>query len=276
MSAAALLEMLRESEPGDQPATRHRAISTPVAQARVAMPARVDGGLAVRLEGVAKSFGERAVLHAVDLEIPPGQFVAIVGRSGGGKSTLLRLLAGLDRPSGGTLALDGAPVAGLPAGARMLFQDARLVPWQRVLGNVGIARGPDWQTRAAAVLADVGLADRAGEWPAVLSGGQRQRVALARALVSRPRLLLLDEPFGALDALTRREMHELLDRIWARERFTTVLITHDVAEAAFLADRVLVLREGRLVLDEAVPVPRPRELGQRGLIELERRVLAAV
>lgn len=271
-----MLGVLREPEAGDQPVPRQRAASAPSAQARAAVPARVDGGLAVRLEEVAKSFGERAVLHAVDLEIPPGQFVAIVGRSGGGKSTLLRLLAGLDRPSDGTLTLDGAPVAGLPAGARMLFQDARLVPWQRVLGNVGIARGPDWQARAAAVLADVGLADRTGEWPAVLSGGQRQRVALARALVSRPRLLLLDEPFGALDALTRREMHELLDRIWARERFTTVLITHDVAEAAFLADRVLVLREGRFVLDEAVPVPRPRELGQRGLIELERRVLAAV
>jgi sulfonate transport system ATP-binding protein len=130
--------------------------------------------------------------------------------------------------------------------------------------------------RAQDTLADVGLADRAGEWPAVLSGGQRQRVSLARALVSRPRLLLLDEPFGALDALTRRDMHELLCRIWMRDGFTTVLITHDVAEAVMLADRVLVLREGRFVLDVEVEAPRPRELGERRLVELERRVLAAV
>ena len=144
----------------------------------------------------------------------------------------------------------------------MLFQDARLLPWQRVIDNVGIARGPDWRRRAEAVLADVGLGDRAGDWPAVLSGGQRQRVALARALVSRPRLLLLDEPFGALDALTRMEMHDLLARIWARERFTTVLITHDVVEAVTLADRVLVLKDGRFALDLPVEARRPRAAGR--------------
>ena len=158
----------------------------------------------------------------------------------------------------------------------MLFQDARLIPWQRVLENVGIAREPGWRERARAALADVGLEDRAGDWPAVLSGGQRQRVALARALVSRPRLLLLDEPFGALDALTRREMHELLARIWQRDGFTTVLITHDVTEALTLAGRVLVLREGRSVLDRRVPGPRPHDPGDPRLVELEKRILAAV
>jgi sulfonate transport system ATP-binding protein len=158
----------------------------------------------------------------------------------------------------------------------MLFQDARLLPWQRVVGNVGIARDRGWRGRAERALADVGLADRAGDWPAVLSGGQRQRVALARALVSRPRLLLLDEPFGALDALTRMEMHDLLARIWARERFTTVLITHDVVEAVTLADRVLVLKDGRLALDLPVEAGRPRQADDPRVLALERRVLAAV
>ena len=200
-------------------------------------------GLAGELARVAKRFGEREVLKALDLEIPPGQFVAIVG---------------------------------LPPRVRMLFQDARLLPWQPVVGNVGIARDPGWRGRAERALADVGLADRAGDWPAVLSGGQRQRVALARALVSRPRLLLLDEPFGALDALTRMEMHDLLARIWARERFTTVLITHDVVEAVTLADRVLVLKDGGLALDLPVEAGRPRQADDPRVLALERRVLAAV
>lgn len=233
-------------------------------------------GLSVRLAGVEKRFGERAVLRGIDLDIAAGCFVAIVGRSGGGKSTLLRLLAGLETATGGEVLLDGRPFTGLPDGVRMLFQDARLLPWQRVLDNVGIARGPGWRERAETVLSDVGLGDRGGDWPAVLSGGQRQRVALARALVSRPRLLLLDEPFGALDALTRMEMHDLLARICARERFTTVLITHDVVEAVTLADRVLVLKEGRIAVDLPVDAHRPRQPDDPHVLQLERRVLAAV
>jgi sulfonate transport system ATP-binding protein len=233
-------------------------------------------GLAVRLAGVEKRFGERPVLRGIDLEIEAGRFVAIVGRSGGGKSTLLRLLAGLETATAGEVLLDGRPCAGLPVDVRMLFQDARLLPWRRVQDNVGIARGQGWRERAAAVLADVGLGDRGQDWPSVLSGGQRQRVALARALVSRPRLLLLDEPFGALDALTRMEMHDLLARICARERFTTVLITHDVVEAVTLADRVLVLKDGRIALDLSVNVRRPREPNDPRVLQLERCVLAEV
>jgi sulfonate transport system ATP-binding protein len=247
------------------------------ASARPSAPAGVvQPGVDVELCEVTKRFGERLVLDAIDLVVPAGQFLAIVGRSGCGKSTLLRLLAGLDAPSDGGVLLGGKPVRGIAGAARMLFQDARLVPWARVLENVGIARGAEWRERAAEALADVGLADRGGEWPAVLSGGQRQRVALARALVSRPRLLLLDEPFGALDALTRRDMHALLARIWARSRFTAALITHDVTEAVTLADRVLVLREGRFVLDLDVPDTHPREFGASRLVQLERRILAAV
>ena len=237
-----------------------------------------DGGkgLAISLQDVTKSFGQREILKGINLEIPAGQFVAIVGRSGGGKSTLLRLLTGLDSPGSGHVAIAGQEVDGLQANVRLLFQEARLLPWQRVLSNVGIARGPNWRETALAALRDVGLADRAQDWPAVLSGGQRQRVALARALVNHPGVLLLDEPFGALDALTRLEMHQLLTQIWQQHRFTAILITHDVHEAVTLADRVLVLRDGGFALDEIIAQPRPRELEDRELAHIERRVLSAV
>ncbi|MDK1493924.1 ATP-binding cassette domain-containing protein [Sinorhizobium sp. 7-81] len=215
-------------------------------------------GQAVLLEGLSKSFGRRHVLSRLNLEIPAGQLLAIVGRSGCGKSTLLRLIAGLDRSSSGTISVGGAEVNSLQSNVRLLFQDARLLPWHRVISNVGIARAKNWRDSAAAALADVGLADRANDWPAVLSGGQAQRVALARALVSRPGVLLLDEPFGALDALTRTEMHRLLERIWHEHGFTTVLITHDVAEAVALADRVIVLRDGGIALDIPIDLHRPR------------------
>ena len=168
------------------------------------------GGLPVSLSGVAKAFGERRVLEGLDLEIPAGQFLAIVGRSGGGKTTIMRLLAGLAPATAGSMLIDDKPVLGLRPEVRLLFQDARLLPWQTVIGNVGIARTPGWKAEAARALADVGLQGRETDWPAVLSGGQRQRVALARALVSKPGVLLLDEPFGALDAMTRVEMLQQL------------------------------------------------------------------
>ncbi|MBV9824505.1 MAG: ATP-binding cassette domain-containing protein [Alphaproteobacteria bacterium] len=232
-------------------------------------------GLPVALSGLVKRFGDRTVLHGIDLAIPAGQFVSIVGRSGGGKSTLLRLLTGLDKPSAGNIDIAGQPIDGLRREVRMLFQDARLLPWQRVLENVGIGREPGWRERAQAALDDVGLGDRASDWPAVLSGGQRQRVALARALVSRPGVLLLDEPFGALDGLTRREMHQLLTRIWQAHRFTILLITHDVAEAVTLADRVMVLRDGDIALDIPVPLPRPRRRNE-DVAQLEDTILDKV
>ncbi|WP_085044060.1 ATP-binding cassette domain-containing protein [Ensifer aridi] len=234
-------------------------------------------GHAVLLDGLSRSFGDRRVLSELNLEIPAGQLLAIVGRSGCGKSTLLRLIAGLDGPTSGTISVGGAKVESLQANVRLLFQDARLLPWHRVLSNVGIARTKDWRETAAAALADVGLADRANEWPAVLSGGQAQRVALARALVSRPGVLLLDEPFGALDALTRMEMHRLLERIWREHGFTTVLITHDVAEAVALADRVTVLRDGGIALDMPIDLPRPRrEAADTAAVALQARILDAV
>jgi sulfonate transport system ATP-binding protein len=229
-------------------------------------------GVAITLSALTKTYGARVVLDAVDLMIEPGQFLAIVGRSGGGKTTLLRLIAGLERPSSGALSIDGVQKA-----ARLVFQDPRLLPWQRVIANVGIARGPHWREESLQALQAVGLADRARDWPSVLSGGQRQRVALARALVSKPKVLLLDEPFAALDALTRAEMHRLLLRLWKERGFTVVLITHDIGEAATLADRVLALREGRIAGDFAIDFPRSRRTGAESQVaRLKERILAEV
>jgi len=218
-------------------------------------------GVAIRLSGLTKTFDRMTVLNAISLAVEPGQFVAIVGRSGGGKTTLLRLIAGLERATAGVTSIDGAAVFGLQKGVRLMFQDARLLPWHRVLSNVGIARGDNWRKEGLHALEAVGLADRADDWPSVLSGGQRQRVALARALISKPKVLLLDEPFGALDALTRAEMRSLLERVWMERGFTAVLVTHDVDEAVELADRVLVLRDGQVALDLPVDLRPPRAVG---------------
>ena len=234
------------------------------------LPAR--SGVAVSLKGVGKRFGERRVLEGIDLDIAPGEFVAIVGKSGCGNSTLLRLLAGLDTPSEGTLRVDGEP-----GDLRIMFQDPRLLPWKRVADNIGLGlAGGDAPARARGALAQVGLPERAHDWPAVLSGGQRQRVALARALVHAPRLLLLDEPLGALDALTRIEMQRLIEGLWREHGFTAVLVTHDVGEAVALADRVLLIEGGRVALDGRIRLPRPRARGDAAFAATEGRVLDRV
>ncbi|MBO9685484.1 MAG: ATP-binding cassette domain-containing protein [Mitsuaria chitosanitabida] len=236
-----------DASPADAPPAGAPAVTT----ARSSLSPR--GGQGVSLEGLGKSFGERQVLRDLDLRVGAGEFVAVIGRSGCGKSTLLRLLAGLDAPSAGTLE------AGEASDTRFMFQDARLLPWARVVDNVALGlAAEDARDRALEALAQVGLADRANEWPARLSGGQRQRVALARALVHAPKLLLLDEPLGALDALTRIDMQRLIERVWTRHGFTALLVTHDVAEAVALADRVLLIEEGGLALDLRIDLPRPR------------------
>lgn len=237
---------------------------------------RSQSGQRLALEDLHLSFGPRQVLGGLNLDVPAGQFLAVVGRSGVGKSTLMRLIVGLDRPTTGRVSIGGAAVAGVQQTVKLLFQDARLLPWQTVLGNVGIARAPGWRATALNALRDVGLADRSDDWPAVLSGGQRQRVALARVLVGAPSVLLLDEPFGALDALTRSEMHDLLEKLWLRDAFTTVLITHDVAEAVSLADRVVVMNQGRVTFDIDITVERPRRRSDVQLAALQERILQEV
>ncbi|MDD0809432.1 ATP-binding cassette domain-containing protein [Curvibacter sp. RS43] len=241
-----------------------------------ASTATPSGGVRLRLQGLSKRYGQRDVLRSTELTIEAGEFVAIVGRSGCGKSTLLRLVAGLEAPTRGSLSIDGAPVKGLNPDTRIMFQDSRLLPWKRVLDNVALGLTPAQRPSAQAVLSQVGLAEREGEWPARLSGGQRQRVALARALVHHPRLLLLDEPLGALDALTRIEMHALIEGLWRRHGFTALLVTHDVQEAVALADRVILIEDGVIALDEKIPLARPRSRGDAAFAALEKRILDRV
>ncbi len=220
---------------------------------------------------MSKHYAENIVLNQLDLHIPAGQFVAVVGRSGGGKSTLLRLLAGLETPTAGDVLAGITPLAEIQDDTRMMFQDARLLPWKSVIDNVGLGLKGQWRDAAHQALAAVGLENRAGEWPVALSGGQKQRVALARALIHRPGLLLLDEPLGALDALTRLEMQDLIVSLWQEHGFTVLLVTHDVSEAVAMADRVLLIEEGKIGLDLTVDIPRPRRLGSVRLAELEAR-----
>jgi sulfonate transport system ATP-binding protein len=232
-------------------------------------------GLPLTIRGLRKSFGDNEVLRGIDLHIPAGQFVAIVGRSGCGKSTLLRLIAGLEAIDAGSIAFGEQT---RPEDVRVMFQEPRLLPWARVLSNVEVGLGrdrasADAQARAETALAEVGLEEKRGEWPAVLSGGQKQRVALARALVSNPRVLAFDEPLGALDALTRISMQRLLERVWRHQAFTAILVTHDVSEAVALADRVLVIEEGRIAHDIHVDIARPRRRGSADLAALEGSIL---
>jgi sulfonate transport system ATP-binding protein len=234
-------------------------------------------GMTIEIDALGKAFGRREVLEGIDLRIEPGEFVAIVGRSGCGKSTLLRLVAELEAPSAGTIRLDGAPIPERRNDLRIMFQDARLLPWKRVVDNIALGLGGERpREQAQATLAQVGLADRGGEWPAVLSGGQRQRIALARALVHSPRLLLLDEPLGALDALTRIEMQRLIESLWRERGFTALLVTHDVSEAVALADRVLLIENGRVALDQRIDLPRPRSRGNPRFAAIEEHILQRV
>ena len=238
-------------------------------------PSASQRGRALTIRGLRKSFGENDVLRGIDLHIPAGQFVAIVGRSGCGKSTLLRLIAGLERADAGTISFGGEMLAN---DIRVMFQEPRLLPWAKVLSNVEVGLGreghlADAQARAERALVEVGLDSKRDQWPAALSGGQKQRVALARALVSQPRVLAFDEPLGALDALTRISMQNLLQRVWADQGFTAILVTHDVSEAVALADRVLVIEDGRIAQDLDIDLKRPRERGSADLAALEGTIL---
>ena len=223
---------------------------------------------AVHVRGLSRHFGERAVIDALDIDIAPGEFVALIGASGCGKSTLLRIVAGLDADIAGEVIVSERRA--------VAFQAPRLMPWKRVWRNVVLGL-PDGggrdRRRADAALAEVGLAHRADVWPKVLSGGEAQRAALARALVREPELLLLDEPFGALDALTRLKAQALVAELWQLHRCAVLLVTHDVQEALLLADRVLMMDNGRIAHELPVELPRPRDIGQPGFTALRARLL---
>ncbi|WP_188309301.1 ABC transporter ATP-binding protein [Streptomyces sp. CBMA123] len=249
-------------------------VPTAAATAAVTATAAASAGTspgaapAVHLRGLRRVFGTRAVLDGVDLSIARGEFVALLGASGTGKTTLLRILGALDQADEGTVLV--------PPVRTVVFQEPRLVPSKRVLANVtvGLPGGAATRETGLKALAEVGLERHAEAWPATLSGGEAQRVALARALVREPQLLLLDEPFAALDALTRLRMQDLVGDLVRRHRPAVLLVTHDVDEAVRLADRVAVLRDGLLVRDEAVTVEHPRDPADPAFAELRRHLLA--
>ena len=222
---------------------------TPVSREAIADSLQAPPPPAVRLRGFTRSFGDNAIIENLDLDIAPGEFVSLLGRSGSGKTTLLRTLAGLDRA-------DDQDVT-IPPARAVVFQDSRLLPWKRVWQNVALGlRGKDVRARAETALREVDLAHRLDAWPLTLSGGEAQRAALARALVREPQLLLMDEPFAALDALTRLRVHDLVLRLWSVHRPSILLVTHDVDEAIALSDRILVLDKGRIVAEERLTAPR--------------------
>lgn len=230
------------------------------------------GGVQLHIRNVSKTFGPTRVLSGIDLNIKQGEFVAIVGRSGCGKSTLLRLIAGLDQTTNGTILVDAQAINGIHPDTRVLFQDSRLLPWKKNIDNVRIGVKNGNTKTACEALKQVGLEHKENVWPAILSGGQRQRVALARALAGNPRLLLLDEPLGALDALTRIEMQQLIERLWLEQQFTVLLVTHDVSEAVALADRVVIIEDGKIGLDLRISLSRPRE-HDSGFAYFEKTIL---
>jgi sulfonate transport system ATP-binding protein len=231
------------------------------------MSARTTSDRAVVTRDVRRTFGDRDVLRGLDVTLRAGEFVALLGRSGSGKSTFLRALAGLDRGAEGEILV--------PAARSVVFQDPRLLPWATVLENVVLGqRGASAEAKGRAALAEVGLEAHERDWPKTLSGGEAQRASLARALVREPQLLLLDEPFGALDALTRIRMHALVQQLCARHNPAVLLVTHDVDEAILLADRVLVLTDGVLSFDEPVGVSLPRVRDDHRLVALRTRLLA--
>jgi sulfonate transport system ATP-binding protein len=252
-----------------------------------AVPAMSRPGALV-IEDVSKSYAldgaEIPVLDGVSFSVEPGEFVSIVGASGCGKSTLLRLIVGLDAEFGGEIRLDGDPVRGVGLERGIVFQDHRLLPWLTVAANVELALDPRAHAPAArrrAVeehLALVGLTGFESAYPRQLSGGMAQRAAIARGLVNRPRVLLLDEPLGALDALTRVRLQDELRRIWQAERITMILVTHDVDEALILSDRVLVMgaRPGRVKEVVEVRTARPRHHADPVLVALKARLLRAM
>jgi sulfonate transport system ATP-binding protein len=224
---------------------------------------------AVEVRGLTREFGTNSVLRNLDLTLRAGEFTVLLGRSGSGKSTLLRTLAGLDPAPAGTVSIPGARA--------VVFQEPRLMPWKRVWQNVVLGlRVPDARRRAEEALAEVGLGHRLNAWPLTLSGGEAQRVALARALVRAPQLLLLDEPFAALDALTRLRMQSMVAALWQAHQPAVLLVTHDVDEAIVLADRILVLEHGRIALDTTVGLPRPRRHADPGFNSLRETLLDAL
>lgn len=226
----------------------------------------------VELRQFSRSFQHKRILDTIDLHIPAGQFVALLGESGSGKTTLLRAVAGLDSDAHST------GLAQASGNVSVLFQDSRLLPWLSVMDNLtlGIEQQPHVHARAQHLLQEVGLGDKASVWPSTLSGGQKQRAALARSLLREPHVLLADEPFGALDALTRMRMQSLLLQLVERTHPTVILVTHDVDEALLLADRILVIQHGKIAQDHDIGLPQPRRPDHPRFMQLRTELLRSL
>lgn len=232
-------------------------------------------GYEINLHHLTKAYGSHLVLQDINLTIQAGESVALVGKSGCGKSTLLRLISGLTSKTQGHIIVGGQEVCAINPEIRFLFQNARLLPWKTVLENVILGSPDRNQDTARRVLQEVGLQGREDAWPGDLSGGQQQRVALARALIGRPRVLLLDEPLSALDALTRLHMQHLIERLWQELGFTLVLVTHDVSEAVYLADRVILVEDGHIQMNQPIELGRPHRKGPE-TIQYEKYILDGI
>jgi sulfonate transport system ATP-binding protein len=267
----------KEFEMTDLSLGRHANIPSPPNHNQDINPQAVLGAEII-IEQLHKFYGSVKVLEDLDLHIQPGEFLAIVGRSGCGKSTLLRLIANLEQQSYGEIKFksarhlrEGITVDDI----RVMFQDPRLLPWRSIEQNVQLGLPKQQHVTASGLLEKVGLKEKAGLWPSQLSGGQRQRTALARALSHKPRILLLDEPLGALDALTRLDMQNLIEKLWTEQGFTAILVTHDVSEAVQLADRIILLDRGHIAKEFQIDLPRPRVKDMQ-FNTLEQQVLNAV
>jgi len=220
----------------------------------------------IRIRSLSRIFGQKTVLHNLNIDLYAGEFVVLIGRSGSGKTTLLRTLAGLDT--------EGSETVKVPGPVSYVFQEPRLLPWKTVLKNVALGlKEKNATARATQALEEVGLSDRLQHWPSILSGGESQRVSLARALVREPKLLLLDEPFSALDAFTKAHMQEMIISLWKRHKPIVLMVTHDINEAILLADRVLVLADGYLRSEYRVTEARPRIVSRPSLVQMREKIM---
>lgn len=233
-------------------------------------------GYKIELKNITKSFAQTPVLKDINLTVEPGEFVALVGKSGCGKSTLLRIISALEKPSGGEVVINNKKISAINPEVRFLFQEARLLPWKNVFQNVMLGAKDRDKQKTLNALKAVGLDKKELAWPSALSGGQKQRVALARALAGTPKVMLLDEPLGALDALTRINMQKLIENLWARQGFTAVFVTHDVSEAVYLADRVVLIEDGLITLNQKITLSRPRVSTDSNFTYFEKLILERI
>ncbi|WP_281165770.1 ABC transporter ATP-binding protein [Liquorilactobacillus sicerae] len=230
-------------------------------------------GIDITLKEISKSYNKNYILRNINLKINNGEFIAVVGKSGCGKSTLLRMISGLETPTSGKVFYDDIEHNKITKEVKIMFQNPRLLPWKNLLDNVKLGLPKASFNKAKDSLKSVGLFLKKSSYPWQISGGQAQRVSLARALASSPKLLLLDEPLGALDAFTRMEMQNLIQKIWLEEKFNAILVTHDVPEAVYLADRVILVQENKIILDERICLPRPRKRESEEFVNKSNKIL---